>query len=138
MRPQQRCGGNTAYRRCSDENGGGIETWLLDEVRPEDAARVGAFFDAFQRKGLYTPGAKPPQIEYRAQREPDRVCVRNGVFLKIDDAVSLYCCRTKKEEALTDGVAAFEVTSDEMVIPLYISEKTSVNFLAIHEKHGCV
>ena len=100
----------------------GIETWLLDEVRPEDAARVGAFFDAFQRKGLYTPGAKPPQIEYRAQREPDRVCVRNGVFLKIDDAVSLYCCRTKKEEALTDGVAAFEVTSDEMVIPLYISE----------------
>ncbi len=119
------------------------EKWIAGTVDTEDRDKVRRFFQGFFQKKLYQPGDKPPQITYRSQSSSGVMRRYSGIFLRMDDAVSLYCCRAAPEaqdaEALrdenaflkenmqelvmrfTDGVAAFEVT-DEYVTPLYASD----------------
>ena len=120
------------------------EKWVSGTVAPEDCGKVRAFFRAFSQKNLYTPDAKPPQVTYHAKSSSGEMKLYSGIFLKMDDSVSLYCCRqvpdgqetdqlrienihlkeNMQELVLrfTDGIAAFEVTADNMVIPLYASD----------------
>lgn len=120
------------------------EKWIAGTVAPEDCAGVRAFFHAFSQKKLYQPDAKPPQITYRAKSSSGERKLYSGIFLRMDDSVSLYCCRqipdAQETDQLrienvhlkenmqelvmrfTDGIAAFEVTADNMVIPLYASD----------------
>lgn len=119
------------------------ERWITGTVAEEDSDRVRSFFQKFFQKRLYQPGERPPQLGYRARSSSGELELYRGIFLKMDDSVSLYCCRkvTEAVEAdilrhenlslkenmqelvlrFTDGVAAFEVT-DELVTPLYASD----------------
>lgn len=119
------------------------EKWISGTVIEEERDRVRAFFKAFCQKKLYQPDAKPPRISYRAQSSSGEIKLYNGIFLKMDNSVSLYCCRSVQDmkeadilrnenESLkenlqelvmrfTDGVAAFEV-NDGFVTPLYASD----------------
>ncbi len=119
------------------------EKWISATVVWEDCDRVRAFFRDFRRKKLYKAGERPPQITYRAKSSSGEARLYSGIFLKMDDSVSLYCCRQvpDMEEAdhlrsenvslkenmqelmmrFTDGIAAFEIT-DDLVIPLYASD----------------
>ena len=119
------------------------ERWITGTVAEEDCEQVRTFFQKFFQKQLYRPGGRPPQLSYRAQSSSGEMELYRGIFLKMDDSVSLYCCRkiTDASEAdnlrhenlslkenmqelvlrFTDGVAAFEVT-EEMVTPLYASD----------------
>lgn len=119
------------------------EKWITGTVVEEEREAVRSFFHAFQQKKLYKLGQKPPQITYRAKSSSGQVKTYSGIFLKMDDAVSFYCCRcvsdTEEADALrnenlslkeniqelimrfAEGVAAFEVT-DQYVTPLYASD----------------
>ncbi|HIZ19965.1 MAG TPA: PAS domain-containing protein [Firmicutes bacterium] len=119
------------------------EKWITDTVVQEERERVRSFFQAFCQKKLYKPGEKPPQIAYRAKSSSGEIKTYSGIFLKMDDFISLYCCRcipdTQEADALrnenvslkeniqelvmqfTEGIAALEV-SGQYVTPLYASE----------------
>lgn len=119
------------------------EKWVSEVVVPEDCDKVRSFFKDFCQKKLHRSGERAPQITYKALSSSGEVKLYSGIFLKMDDSVSLYCCRcvpdTKEAEVLrsenvslkenlqelvmrfTDGIAAFEVTTD-YVTPLYASD----------------
>ncbi|MBQ8893890.1 MAG: PAS domain-containing protein [Clostridia bacterium] len=108
------------------------EKWIAGTVAEEDQPKVRGFFRDFFRKKLQRSGEKPPQITYRALSSDGELRQYSGIFLTMDHAVSLYCCRCVPEAPgkenvqellmrFTDGIAAFEVT-DEFVTPLYASE----------------
>lgn len=119
------------------------EKWISGTVVPEDSERVRTFFKDFCQKKLYESGSRPPQITYKALSSSGEIKLYSGIFLKMDNSVSLYCCRCvpdignidvlKSENVslkenmqellmrFTDGIAAFEVT-DKLVTPLYSSD----------------
>ncbi len=116
---------------------------IHDLVAEKDRERVRAFFHAFLNRKQETPGLRPPQIRYQARSSDGSIRTYTGIFLKIDAAVSLFCCRrmpdTEETDFLrnenlslkenirelvtrfTDGIAAFEVEAD-LVKPLYASD----------------
>lgn len=118
------------------------EKWITSTVVEEERQYIRDFFSAFKDKTLFD-GTKPSQITYRAMSSKGEVKTYNGVFLKMDDSKSLFCCRcvSDSEEAnalrsenlslkenmqelvlrFAEGIAAFEVV-DNMVTPLYTSE----------------
>ncbi len=120
------------------------EKWISGTVADEDLDNVRAFFKDFCQKKLYKSGEKPPQITYKAQSSTGVMRLYSGIFLKMDESVSLYCCRcipdmneadTLRTENVslkeniqelvmrfTDGIAAFEVTTNGLVTPLYASD----------------
>ena len=121
-----------------------LTRWLTDSVYPTDQERVRRFFtDYCQRKMSSTPGS-PPQISYKARSTDQTIKQYTGVFIKADESVSFYCCREIKETANTtalkeendqlkaemrhlvthfsDGIAAFEVSPEGLVKPLYATE----------------
>lgn len=116
------------------------EHWLQDAVADEDREKVGKFFRAFGNKELQS--SQPLQVKYRAKSSNGSVKTYAGIVLKIDPAVSLYCCRSVSDETplsaepisaetqfnrqemlkqLEDGIVAFEVENDR-VTPLFTSE----------------
>lgn len=120
------------------------QQWLDASVAEEDRERVHKFFKDFYLRRLFVPGEKPPTITYTARSSSGEMKAYSGIFLRMDDAVSLFCCRpmakqsdhaaladenaslkqNMKEmfERFTDGIAAFEVTPDGLVTPLYLSD----------------
>ena len=125
------------------------EKWITGTVVEEDRAGIRAFFKAFSQEKLYQSDEKPPQISYRALSSNGEIKRYSGIFLKVDNSVSLYCCRcvSDQEEAealrsenvslkenmqelvlnFKEGIAAFEVTK-EYVKPLYASENVCEYF----------
>ncbi|MGI6279764.1 MAG: PAS domain-containing protein [Acutalibacteraceae bacterium] len=117
--------------------------WIDGTVAKEDRERVHAFFGDFIQKKLYRSSAKPPQITYKAKSSSGETKLYRGIFIKMDDLVSLFCCRCVQDTAeadtlrnenvhlkenmqellmrFTDGIAAFEVTGS-LVTPLYASD----------------
>lgn len=117
-----------------------IEKWTNGTVHQEDREKVLRFFSA-QAQGM-DADSKPPQINYRALSTHGEMRHYTGIFLKLDGATSLFCCRRVAEadgtvppprEAakpsgevpdcalpFTEGIAAFEVAGD-LVRPLYAS-----------------
>ncbi|MDO5401465.1 MAG: hypothetical protein Q4F17_10900 [Eubacteriales bacterium] len=119
------------------------DRWVRDTVLPEDQQAVLDFFHAaFQRRQR---AGLPQQLRYRARSSDGSWKRYMGIFLEIDSAVSLFCCRnlTASREAdlksendslkninenmqelmmhFTDGIAAFEIDGD-LVTPLYASD----------------
>lgn len=121
-----------------------LDKWLITSVDTEQKDTVRRFFYDFYQKRLQGIGGKPPQIIYKARSTDDSIKQYMGVFIKVDESVSFYCCREIKEtvasEALrmennqlkekmsnlitqfSDGIAAFEVTAKGLVKPLYATE----------------
>lgn len=119
------------------------EKWIAGNVVEDERERVSSFFRAFCQKSLKLTSSMPPQIEYRARSSKGDIKLYRGIFLKMDDNISLYCCRNVPdlEEAdflrnenislkenmhelvmrFKDGIAAFEVIN-EQVTPLYASD----------------
>ena len=117
------------------------EKWVTDTVCPEDLPRVKAFFEDFYRR-RFADAAQPPQIRYRARSSSGAVKVYIGTILKVDESISLFCCRNPPDETeaelllrenttlknmqelvmrYSDGLAAFEVL-DDCVTPLFASD----------------
>lgn len=119
--------------------------WIMGTVFEEDREKVRGFFDSFYQK-KFTGADTPPVIRYRALSSNGSLNTYTGLFVKIDTAVSLFCCRSvpNAEEAdilrsentslkginenmqrlvmhFTDGLAAFEII-DDVVTPLYASD----------------
>ena len=119
------------------------EKWIEGTVVEEDRDKIRDFFNDFRLKRLYTVDGKPPQITYKAMSSSGEIKMYSGIFLKMDDSVSLYCCRnivdSNAQENLenaynslkenmhdlimrfTDGLAAFEIKNG-LVRPLYASD----------------
>ena len=119
------------------------EKWISDTVDLDDRDKMLEFFRDFRAKKLYREGERPPQITYSAKSSRGDMRRYTGIFIKMDESVSLYCCRCLSESAeteslrcenlslkedmqqlimrFTDGIAAFEVT-DRYVTPLYASD----------------
>lgn len=121
-----------------------LEKWLIFSVAPENQERVRDFFKSFCQKRLYEAEERPPQITYEARSADGNIKTYTGVFIKVDEAVSFYCCREMQDTGDTtalktendqlkeglrdlvmrfsDGIAAFEVSPEGSVKPLYASE----------------
>ncbi len=121
-----------------------LEKWILASVSAEQQDSVRTYFRNFSQKRLYQADKRPPQITYKALSSDGTIREYSGIFIKVDEAVSYYCCRELQDSADTaalksensqlkenmrdlvrqfsDGMAAFEVTSEGLVKPLYASE----------------
>lgn len=121
-----------------------LEKWIIGAVDSEDCDKVRSFFRDFSQKKLYEPGAKPPQLSYKALSSTGDINQYIGIFIKVDESVSFYCCRrvhnlgetevlrTENDQLkenmkelvmrFSDGIAAFEISFDGKVKPLYASE----------------
>lgn len=121
-----------------------LEQWLVSSVSPEQQDAVRRFFSDFCQKNLHGVDGKPPRIAYKARSTDGSVKHYTGVFIKIDESASLYCCRetrdldnaaalklenTQLKEKMrdlvmqfSDGLAAFEISPEGLVKPLYASE----------------
>lgn len=121
-----------------------LEKWLLASVNAEQQDTVRSFFMDFCQKRTNGVDGKPQQITYKARSTDDTIKQYTGVFIKVDESVSFYCCRTVKETDKTmalqkendqlkekmrnlvirfsEGIAAFEVSPEGMVKPLYATE----------------
>lgn len=119
------------------------ERWIAGTVVSEEREKVRLFFRDFFQKKLSPSDNRPPQITYKSLSSNGDVKLYQGIFLKMDDSVSLYCCRAipdvEKADALrdenaflkenmrelamhyTDGIAAFLVEG-AYVTPLYASD----------------
>ena len=121
-----------------------LEKWLIDSVNAEQQDAVRRFFKDFCQKRLSGIDGKPPQITYKARSTDGNIKQYTGLFIKVDESVSFYCCRETKEITdsvalreennqlkekmrdlvthFSDGIAAFEVTAEGLVKPLYATE----------------
>ena len=121
-----------------------IEKYIIDSVVADEQEEMRSFFSAFCQKRLYSSGARPPQITYHASSSHGGIKAYTGIFIMLDEMTSLFCCRPAPDyaddEALRtendqlkqnikdlvlrfrDGIAAFEVTPENTVIPLYASD----------------
>ena len=121
-----------------------LEKWLIASVDPEQRAAIRRFFEELCQRELSGTRGKPPQITYRARSTDGSVKQYTGVFIKVDESVRYYCCRETKETADTaalreendrlkermrdlvtyfsDGIAAFEVSPESGIKPLYATE----------------
>lgn len=119
------------------------EKWIAGTVVSEEREKVRLFFREFFQRKLSPSDNRPPQITYKSLSSNGDVKLYQGIFLKMDDSVSLYCCRAmpdvEKADALrdenaflkenmrelamhyTDGIAAFLVEG-AYVTPLYASD----------------
>ena len=123
-----------------------LENWVENTVHEEDRENVREFFNEYSRKNILTPEARPSKIHFRAMSSANEMISYTGIFLKMDNSVSLFCCKNSAEadelkslryeaEGLksinenmrelimhfTEGIASFEVTGD-WVKTLYISD----------------
>lgn len=121
-----------------------LDNCLLASVSLEQQDAVRRFFIDFCQKRLHGVDGKPPQITFDARSSDDSITQYAGVFIKVDESVSFYCCRETKDidnttalklentqlkekmrdlvMQFSDGLAAFEVSPEGLVKPLYASE----------------
>ncbi len=121
-----------------------LEKWLTSSVTGEYREALRRYFTDFCQKRLSAADGRPPKITYKARSTDDSYRQYMGVFIKVDEAISFYCCRETKETAdsaalqaendqlkgtmrdlvmqFSDGIAAFEISPEGMVKPLYATE----------------
>ena len=120
------------------------ENWISDTVDESDKDRVRKFFKDFSQKNLITEDGRPSLITYSAKSSDGSMKNYSGIFLKMDGDISQYCCRRLEDDTVlavlkdenthlkedmqeimthfTDGAAAFKVTADGYVMPMYSSD----------------
>ena len=120
--------------------------WIQSTVVEEDRDRVQHFFTDFCRQPHSEADLQPAQITYRALSSKGGFRTYSGIFLKLNSAVSLFCCRSVSDQQendhlrsenvslkhmnesmqklmmrFTEGIVAFKVEGD-LVTPLYVSD----------------
>ncbi len=141
------CGDDSSFKKFEDiamQLEDALEKWIIASVVKENQDAVRSFFKSFCGKRLYRTDAKPPQIVYKARSSDGSLKQYTGIFIKVDDAVSFFCCRETQDTAdaialknendqlkenmrdlvtqFSDGIAAFEVSPEGLVKPLYATE----------------
>ncbi len=141
------CEDTSAFKRFEDvpmQIEDALDKWLLNAVEQSERNSVRSFFEDFCQKRLYESDSKPPQLTYRARASSGELNQYIGIFIKVDEFTSFYCCRRVQDLGETellrtentqlrenmknlvmkfsDGIAAFEVTPEGLVKPLYASE----------------
>jgi PAS domain-containing protein len=118
--------------------------WIAETVGESDAQKVQGFFNDFRNGKLVMEDGKPPVISYMAKSSDGQMRMYNGIFIKMDSNVSLYCCRRVTDAAVykalrqentnlkenmkrfvgkfTDGAVAFKITPEGNAIPMYYSD----------------
>lgn len=121
------------------------QRWIKRSIVDEDREDFKTFISRYLREPRSSEG-RPPQIKFRAYSSKGELKCYIGIFLKIDAAVSLFCCRSVAEHdeatslrnenlslrninenmqeivmRFTEGIAAFEIKGDT-VMPLYMSD----------------
>ena len=121
-----------------------LEKWIVDSVDKEDTESVRNFFFDFSLNKLFEPDSKPPQITYKALSSDNEFRQYGGIFIRVNEDIGYFCCRRIHEQEemsdlknenthlkekmkdlvlkFSDGLAAFEVTPEEYIKPLYASE----------------
>lgn len=147
------CSKTSSLRKFKDiamQSEDALQKWLLPAIETEDQDAVGRFVKNFCQKTLYQEDAKPPQITYKVHSSDGSLKQYTGIFIKIDESISFYCCRETQDTADTtalknenvqlkegmrdlvmrfsDGLAAFEVSPEGLVQPLYASENVCAFF----------
>ena len=89
----------------------GLDKWIPGVVEPDSQERFRGFFRDFCQKRLYEPDAKPPQITYYARSSSGEMRQYSGIFIKVDDSVSYYCCRRIQE---TGRESILQTENDEL------------------------
>lgn len=127
-----------------------MDKLFLSEVKEEDYNKVSTFFSNFIQKKLVLLNDEPPQLIFRANSSDGTEKQYTGVVIKLDEAVCLFCCRQisnpfeperlanendRLKEGMRDlvshffdGIAAFELSKEGLVRPLYASENVSEFF----------
>lgn len=127
-----------------------LEKWLIDAVSQEQQDMIRQFFMDFCQRRLYGTEGKPPQISYHARSADGSIRQYQGIFIKAEEGMSLYCCREIRDFAqsaalklenkqlkeqmrdlvmqFSDGLAAFEISPEGLVKPLYASENVCAFF----------
>ena len=141
------CEDHSSFKKFEDiamQTDDALEKWIINAVDLADRDRVRGFFKDFCQKKLYEANTKPPQTTYSARSSAGEVNQYSGIFIKVDNAVSFYCCRHIQDVGETeilrnendqlkenmkelvmqfsDGIAAFEISAEGLVKPLYASE----------------
>lgn len=122
-----------------------IENWINNTIPPQDQNRVKDFFQNVIKHKNSNQSQTLPLIKYTALSNEGKFKNYLGVFIKLDDDTSLFCCRnvTDKKFLLqdessvnnfqdkaniqqvnspfSDGIIAFEI-NNELVRPMYTSE----------------
>ena len=121
-----------------------LEKWIVNSVDKDDAESVRNFFFDFSLNKFFEPDSKPPQITYKALSSDNELRQYGGIFIRVNEDIGYFCCRrihepeemsdlknenTHLKEKMkdlvlkfSDGLAAFEVTPEEYMKPLYASE----------------
>ncbi|MCR4891357.1 MAG: PAS domain-containing protein [Lachnospiraceae bacterium] len=121
-----------------------LDKWLTAAVARENRDSLRHFFLDFLQKRMQGTDGEPPKIAYDALSSAGSTKHYTGVIIKVDESNSFYCCRETKEivesEVLkaendqlkgrmrdlvlqfSDGLAAFEISPEGAVKPLYASE----------------
>lgn len=132
--------------------------WLNNTVHENDRKRVHEFFDKHCRPQKSIKQTIPPQIKFRASASDGNMYTYAGIFLCIDESISLFCVRNITQEYETDqlrnenetlksinenmhelvtqfteGIVAFEIENGK-VRPLYSSENVCSFFGYSQEK----
>lgn len=120
-----------------------VENWVQNTIPNEDQERIKNFFkEVIDSKNSHKTDT-PPLIKYTALSNEGKYKNYIGVFIKIDDDSSLFCCRNISSDIylqqenyqlkninqsiqelvskFTDGIVAFEIHNN-FVRPLYSSE----------------
>lgn len=161
------CNDDSSFKRIEGiamQSDDALNKYIINAVDSRDRDKVRSFFQDFFQKKLYEPGAKPPQLNYRAMSSTGEIKQYIGIFIKLDESVSFYCCRNVQETGeaevlrtendqlkenmkelvmrFSDGIAAFEIAADGKVKPLYASKNicgffghTQEEWLALTEKY---
>ena len=121
-----------------------LAKFITESVDKNDSETVRVFFEDFSEKKFFEPDAKPPTITYKAISSDNVLRQYNGVFIKVTESIGYFCVRRTHESSevsdlknenlqlkekmndlimkFSDGIAAFEVTPEEYMKPLYASE----------------
>ncbi len=141
------CAENSSFKKIQNiamQMDDALEMWLLASIEPEHRGRVRSFFENFCQKSFSHTETKPQQITYKARASDGSIKEYRGIFIKVDESVRFFCCRELQDSVDTaalkyenlqlkegmrelvlrfsDGIAAFEISSEGRVKPLYASE----------------
>ncbi len=125
-----------------------LEKWITESVSPKECDEIRAFFARYYNAA--EESSIPPRITYQAKAGDGQIHRYTGMFIRVNSTTSFFCCRKVQDLADTtalkvenehlreemrdmvmrfsDGIAAFEVTPDHLVKPLYASENVSEFF----------
>ncbi len=120
--------------------------WLNNTVHENDRTRVQEFFDKYCCPQPIANKTIPPQIKFQAMASDGNMYTYSGIFLGIDESLSLFCVRNITQECnaemlrcenealksinedmqelvtqFTEGIVAFEIENGK-ARPLYSSE----------------